>query len=32
MPAQRIEQRRALTDELLANPMAHHRGRVVDGT
>jgi hypothetical protein len=32
MPAQRIEQRCALTDELLANPMAHHRGLVVDRT
>ena len=31
MPAQRIEQRRALTDKLLANPMAHRR-LVVDRT
>jgi hypothetical protein len=32
MPVQCIEQRRALTDELIANPMTHHRHLVVDRT
>jgi hypothetical protein len=32
MPAQRIDQRRALTDELLTNPMTHHRHLVVART